>query len=164
MEKEQLLGTLDKLIARYEQHRAFIDKATSQIGKFSAAVIERVILDHEVKSAMVADEIGPLMPALQSLIGVAETERVAINASKAQDLLQIADGKNLDAVDDCGFGGIRLRDKQAPPPLPLGFEGDGEHSLDRTHRSIQPQLADDAAIVGIKGLGAAGRDHRQRDG
>ena len=51
MEKSALLESLNDLVARYSQHRAFVDKARTQAasGKFNTAVVEKVIRDHEAK-------------------------------------------------------------------------------------------------------------------
>jgi len=82
MEKQQLLDTLSSLITRYQSHRQYIDRAKGQLGKFSAAVIEKVVLDHEIKSTAVAEEISPLLPQLSQYIDVLNAERESINTSK----------------------------------------------------------------------------------
>lgn len=84
MEKSELLSSLSALTARYEQHRNYIDKARAQAstGKFNAAVIEKVVLDHEIKSSDVADQAAPLVPQLHALIVGYRAERQRIEASK----------------------------------------------------------------------------------
>jgi hypothetical protein len=84
MEKMELLEALNGLIARHEQHRHYIDKAKAQAatGRFNNAVIERVILDHEIKSSDVADKVAPLLPELRNLVTGLESERTRINVAK----------------------------------------------------------------------------------
>jgi hypothetical protein len=84
MEKKELLDALGGLIARYEQHRNYIEKARRQAatGKFNAAVIEKVILDHEIKSADVADDVAPLLPDIRARIEGFEAEAAAVAASR----------------------------------------------------------------------------------
>ncbi len=84
MEKKELLDALGGLIARYEQHRNYIEKARRQAatGKFNPAVIEKVILDHEIKSADVADEVAPLLPDIRARIEGFEAEAASVAASR----------------------------------------------------------------------------------
>ena len=82
MEKQQLLNTLNALISRYQMHRQYIDKARNQIGKFRAAVIEKVILDNEIKSSSVADDVNPLLPLLHAESGTLQKEQSGLVASK----------------------------------------------------------------------------------
>ncbi len=82
MEKETLLTQFNLLVGKYEQHRMYIDRARSQAGKFKAEVIEKVILDHEIKSAEISDQVAPLLHPLQEYIIANETELRKINTSK----------------------------------------------------------------------------------
>lgn len=84
MEKKELLDALNGLLGRYEQHRHYIDKAKAQAatGKFNSAVIEKVILDHEIKSSDVADEVGPLLPKLRDIVAGLEAEKTRINSTR----------------------------------------------------------------------------------
>lgn len=83
MEKAELLGALNGFVAKYEQHRNYISKAQSQLGKFSQAVIEKVILDHEIKSSEVADSVIPLLPNLDELVAALEGEKASITELKS---------------------------------------------------------------------------------
>lgn len=84
MEKKELLETLSALTARYEQHRHYIEKAKAQAatGKFNTAVIEKVVLDHEIKASDVADQVGPLLPHVRGLLSGYAADKAAIEASK----------------------------------------------------------------------------------
>jgi hypothetical protein len=84
MEKQALLDKLNTLIGRYQQHRHYIDKARAQAatGKFNNTVIEKVVLDHEIKASSVADELVPLLPDLVESIASLEAERNVIQSSK----------------------------------------------------------------------------------
>jgi len=130
MEKQQLLDTLNNLIGKYQSHRQYIDKAKTQLGKFSSAVIEKVVLDHEIKSSDVADEVNPLLPQLDVLISGLETERSGIHASKGtvdeevQELeLRMLIGE-MEAEDfDAAVTGLRETQNTAADRL-SGIEGD----------------------------------------
>ena len=82
MEKAELLTNLNGLTTRYEQHRQFIAKAQAQT-KYPAHVIQKVTADHDVKSALVADEVAPLLPRLREMAAAAEKEKASIIESKS---------------------------------------------------------------------------------
>lgn len=84
MDKAQLLGTLNDLVARYETHRGFIDRARAQqaSGKFASNVIEKVVKDHSEKASGVADQVRPLVPQLEGLISGLRAEKDTINGTK----------------------------------------------------------------------------------
>ena len=77
MEKTQLLENLNAQVAQYEQRRQFIERARAQAasGKFSPQVIERVIHDHEAKSAEITVQVAPLLPQFQTLTQRLEQEK-----------------------------------------------------------------------------------------
>jgi len=83
MAHEELIQEFNTLVDEYAQHRAYIDKAQAQAAKFSAAVIEKVILDHEIKSSDVASKILPQVPGLQEAVAGIDTEKEQINVDKA---------------------------------------------------------------------------------
>ena len=84
MDKAQLLGTLNDLVARYETHRGFIDRARAQqaSGKFGVSVIEKVVKDHSERASIVADQVRPLVPELEGLIDGLRAEKADIVATK----------------------------------------------------------------------------------
>jgi len=130
MEKQQLLDKLNNLIGKYQSHRQYIDKAKTQLGKFSGAVIEKVVLDHEIKSSGIADEVNPLLPELDKLISGLEAEKDAIHSSKGsvdeevQELeLRMLIGE-MEAEDfDQAVQGLRETQNQAADRL-AGIDGD----------------------------------------
>lgn len=83
MAHDELIKEFNELVEEYAKHRDYIDKAKAQAAKFSAAVIEKVILDHEIKSAEVADKVLPHVPSLQEAIAGIDAEKEQINADKA---------------------------------------------------------------------------------
>lgn len=85
MEKKELLDSLAALTARYEQHRHYIEKARAQAatGKFNAAVIEKVVLDHEIKSTDIADSVAPLLPKVAEILRGLAADKEQIEASKS---------------------------------------------------------------------------------
>jgi hypothetical protein len=122
MEKKELLETLSALTARYEQHRHYIEKARAQgaTGKFNAAVIEKVVLDHEIKASDVADQVSPLLPSVSSLLAGYTSEKSKIEASKGgvdeqiQELeLRAAIGELSEADFDSETAGLRASQASA---------------------------------------------------
>lgn len=85
MEKALLLEKLNGLVTKYQQHRGYIEKARAQAasGKFNAQVIEKVLLDHEIKASVVAEEISPLLPTLQTLIDALVQEKNDVRAGNS---------------------------------------------------------------------------------
>ncbi len=82
MDKPELLGNLNGLVVKYEQHRKYIEKARAQAAKFSSGVIEKVILDHEIKSVDVAEAVAPLLPGLRALVVELDADKAKIGSSK----------------------------------------------------------------------------------
>lgn len=118
MEKALLLERLNALVSRYRQHRNYIEKANIQAasGKFNPAVIEKVILDHEIKASDVADDVGPLLPELHTLIEALVGEKVEVHAANAgvdeqvQELeLRAAIGELTDDEFSTEVAGLRSR-------------------------------------------------------
>lgn len=66
MNRDELLNRFNELLETYGKHKAYADKAREQSASFSSAVIEKVIADHQIKSSLIADDIQPLVPKLQS--------------------------------------------------------------------------------------------------
>ncbi|MCB9778005.1 MAG: FHA domain-containing protein [Alphaproteobacteria bacterium] len=83
MAHEELITEFNSLVDEYARHRAYIDKAQAQAEKFSKAVIEKVILDHEIKASDAADAVLPHVPKLQELIAGIDSEIAEINTKKA---------------------------------------------------------------------------------
>jgi len=118
MEKALLLERLNGLVSRYRQHRSYIEKAKVQAasGKFNPVVIEKVILDHEIKASDVADEVGPLLPSLRTLIDALVGEKAEVHSSNAgvdeavQELeLRAAIGELSDDEFNAEVAGLRGR-------------------------------------------------------
>ncbi len=80
---EDLLNKFGDLLSEYSRHREYIRRAQAQGTKFSSAVIEKVVLDHEVKSSSVADQLLPLVPEIEAHIAGIDEEVATINADKA---------------------------------------------------------------------------------
>lgn len=77
-----LLTNFGGLLDEYAQHREYIAKAQAQAEKFSKAVIEKVVLDHEVKSSGVADSVLPLVPQIEAHIAEIDAATAGINKDK----------------------------------------------------------------------------------
>ena len=83
MDQDQLLSTFNEKVENYARHRGFIDKAKAQEGKFSAAVIEKVCLDNEIKSSELVDVIVPLVAEIETLLSGLQSDLDEINAASA---------------------------------------------------------------------------------
>ncbi len=83
MESDQLLSTFNDKVGTYANHRGYIDKAKAQAGKFSAAVIEKVCLDNEIKSSELCEEIVPLVAEIEGVISGLEEQLEELGATKA---------------------------------------------------------------------------------
>lgn len=79
---QDLLSNFNGLVDSYAEHREYINRAQSQASKFSKAIIEKVVLDHEVKASSVADQILPVVPDLEAKIGEIAAEIAQINGEK----------------------------------------------------------------------------------
>ncbi len=83
MDITESLSSFNSHVDSYAQHREYIRRALAQAERFSAGIIEKVVLDHSVKASQVADEILPLVPTLEGRIGEIESAKADINARKA---------------------------------------------------------------------------------
>ena len=82
MEQQELLERFNGLLADYRKHRQYIRRVQEQSEKFSPAVIERVKLDHEVKSSAVAEEILPLVVDMNGHVETIQNELRSITDGK----------------------------------------------------------------------------------
>ncbi len=114
MDQAALLKSLNGHIAKYEQHRQYIEKARGQLAKFSSGVVEKVILDHEIKSSSVVDLVAPLLPEIRVLIAGLEAEKAQVIASKGgvdEELQELELRQLIGEITDKEFksqsGGLR---------------------------------------------------------
>jgi hypothetical protein len=149
MEKKVLLDTLTAHVARYEQHRHYIEKARAQAatGKFNTTVIERVVLDHEIKSSDVADQVQPLLPRLLELVSALEADKARIEASRGgvdeqiQELeLRAAIGEMDEADFEKEVGDLRANQASANERIAAieSDRGDLQGALDRWSATAGP--------------------------
>ena len=80
---EELLSSFNAHLEAYNEHREYIARAQAQAEKFSSGIIEKVVLDHEVKSSAVADEVLPLVPEIEGHLDEIDDEVSSINDRKA---------------------------------------------------------------------------------
>lgn len=83
MAHEELIKEFNGLLDDYAKHREYIAKAKAQASKFSPAVIEKVILDHEIKSSDTAERILPHVPVLLDGIRQIDAEKADIDLGKS---------------------------------------------------------------------------------
>lgn len=106
---EELLTKFSGLLDNYARHREYINRARAQTSKFSSEIIEKVVLDHEIKSSSLADEILPFVPELEALISKIDTEKQDIlnNKSSSDEAMQEIELRHLiGEIDDDEFGGL----------------------------------------------------------
>ncbi|MGB0640256.1 MAG: hypothetical protein ACPGTU_13025, partial [Myxococcota bacterium] len=82
MEREELVNRFNQNVDQYSQHKSYMDKAREQAERFSSGVIEKVIADHQIKASMIADEILPMVPSLQSELANLNVAIDAVEQSK----------------------------------------------------------------------------------
>jgi hypothetical protein len=118
MDDKDLFDTFTAHVARYEQHQSYIAKARAQLaaGKFSAAVVDKVILDHGGKADGVASQIRPLLPrlderkhALGAEAGKARAAREAVDESVQELELRHLIGELDDAQLEADVADLRLQ-------------------------------------------------------
>jgi len=68
MDKAQLLSTFNERVDEFDRYQGFIDKARDQVGKFAAAVVEKVIQDNEQRCLELVSEIIPLMTDMEQVL------------------------------------------------------------------------------------------------
>ncbi len=83
METEAILKEFNEYLEQYATHRGYIDRARSHAHKFKPEVVEKVILDHEIKSSEVAEQILPLVPQFQEGMADLDAQRADIDEKKA---------------------------------------------------------------------------------
>jgi len=66
--EQEVLEHFNELIAQYAKHKAFMEKASEQMGKFNVEVIQKVIAEHQIKASLVEDEIGEILPQFHAAI------------------------------------------------------------------------------------------------
>ena len=106
---EELLTKFSGLLDNYARHREYINRARAQTSKFSSDIIEKVVLDHEIKSSSLADEILPFVPELEGLISKIDSEKQDIlnNKSSSDEEMQEIELRHLiGEIDDDEFGGL----------------------------------------------------------
>ncbi len=89
MDKAELLSKFNGQVDLFEKYQTFIDKAQSQSGRFSAAVVERVIADNKAKSMELVGEILPMTSDLDAVITSLEGERDGITQGVADSQLRL---------------------------------------------------------------------------
>jgi hypothetical protein len=83
METEAILKEFNEHLEQYATHRGYIDRARTHAHKFKPEVVEKVILDHEIKSTEVAELVLPLVPQFQEAMAELEAQKAEIDEKKA---------------------------------------------------------------------------------
>jgi hypothetical protein len=123
MGHEELLNQIGSLLETYAKHSAYADKARERAEQFSSAVIEKVIADHQIKAALVADDIQPLIPLvaeelskINSLIGEVEQSKGDLGERIEELELRKAIGEvseeEFDSMTSDGKDTVREADEQ----------------------------------------------------
>ena len=123
MGHEELLNQIGSLIETYAKHAAYAEKARERAEQFSSAVIEKVIADHQIKAALVADDIQPLIPLVADelakinlLIGEVEQSKGDLGERIEELELRKAIGEvseeDFDSMTSDGKDTVREADEQ----------------------------------------------------
>ncbi|HCH62265.1 MAG: hypothetical protein CL927_08710 [Deltaproteobacteria bacterium] len=83
METAELLSSFNEHLASYSSHREYVRRAQAMAERFSPGVIEKVVLDHELRSTSVAEEILPLVPNIEARVAEIDAEKATIEEGKA---------------------------------------------------------------------------------
>ena len=103
---EELLNNFSGLLDKYARHREYINRARAQTDRFSPEIIEKVVLDHEIKSSSLSDEILPMVPELEAHIARLDGEKSDILNSKSSsdEIMQELELRHLiGEIDDDAF-------------------------------------------------------------
>jgi hypothetical protein len=87
MDKAELLSKFNGQVDLFEKYQTFIEKAQSQSGRFSAAVVERVVADNRAKSSDIIGEIVSMMAELDTVVTNLEAEREEVTRGAADSQL-----------------------------------------------------------------------------
>jgi hypothetical protein len=84
MSPAEITGRLGGLLDAFETHRNYIDRAREQgaSGRFSAAVVEKVVLELEIKCSAITEEVGPMVPTLAQAVADLVAQAGTISAGK----------------------------------------------------------------------------------
>ncbi|MFT4621991.1 MAG: hypothetical protein ACI8PZ_000643 [Myxococcota bacterium] len=89
MDKAELLSKFTGQVDLFEKYQTFIEKAQSQSGRFSAAVVERVVADNTAKSLEIVSEIVPMMADLDGVIQDLDEQRQQITEGVSQSQFKL---------------------------------------------------------------------------
>jgi hypothetical protein len=106
MSTQETLAEFSGHVDAFEGHRTFIDRARSQSEKFSSAVIEKVVLEHEIQCAELVDKILPLVATLDEAIVGLQTELGGIVAGQSgatEAMEELSLRQMIGELDDDGF-------------------------------------------------------------
>ena len=82
MDNSKTLQDFNSNVDAYAKVRGFIDKARSRGGNFSAEVIEKVCLTHEVKSMEIAELVLPSVSEIEQSIATLLVEIAGVESTK----------------------------------------------------------------------------------
>ncbi|MDP6932762.1 MAG: FHA domain-containing protein [Myxococcota bacterium] len=83
MENQELLNSFCELLDEYAKHREYIARANHHAGKFNQAVIEKVVLEHEIACSELAEKVLPAIPAIEEAIATRLGDLEQIEGNKA---------------------------------------------------------------------------------
>lgn len=89
METEALLSSFNGHVDQYAQHREYVRRAEAMAPRFSRDVIEKVVLDHEIKASAVAEDVLPLVPSIEERVDAIDAEKADIEEGKASSDAQM---------------------------------------------------------------------------
>jgi len=112
MEQEALLNNFNTQLDEYTRHREYIRRARAQAAKFSSGVVEKVILDHEIKSSETADLVLPMVPEIEAGIAIIDEERGGIERDKGAADEQMEELQLRQAIGELSEEGFEEASKE----------------------------------------------------
>ena len=84
----EVVSEFYSLIEQYSQYRMFIERAEKQKGSYPSQVIQKVVLEYQLKADMEADRIRPVVQKLLAAVSSidAEIEASALSENDKEKL------------------------------------------------------------------------------
>lgn len=106
MDQAELLAEFNSHLEKLDQYQSFIDKARDMSGKFSSAVVEKVVSDNTAKIQEVHAAVEPLLSQMKDAVASIEAEKAEV-ASGVEDarlrLEELELRKMIGEIDDEQF-------------------------------------------------------------
>jgi len=89
MGTKELLASFDEQLAAFDKHQSFVEKAKARADSFKASIVEKVILEHTARIAVVTAILDPLVPSLRAAIADLSRQLAEVQNGVEESRLQI---------------------------------------------------------------------------